>query len=354
MNNIDLDDISLYRDIIVLYCPKKVGSTSLVSSIRLWATEKYYVFHTHDESIYESFGVYKDLTINDILKNTSVINKLTNEPRKIYFIDVFRTPIERKISEYFEELVTTHFNNITENIINYPIEKIIKRFNDIFPYISTKDYYRDIYNINYFKEFDFDNKYLIYTSNNITWIKLRLQDSSEWSNILTKLLGTEINLICDYETSNKDINILYEKFKSEYKLPFNFFKLIEENDELKFYMNFNDRYEYLNKWNKNMSGLYKSFTQIEFDFYNKISLENKFYEIKKSGHYFDDGCLCLDCSNNRSIVTNDYNDNDNKQKFNLKKYRKIIHQSDIQHRYSIFVKCYYDDNKIVDMVYSVI
>lgn len=123
--NYDLNDPTLYRDIIVLYCPKKVGSTSIVSSIRLFATDKFFVFHTHDENIFTSPDNNNNLTIKNILKNNY---------RKIYIIDIFRTPIERKMSEFFEELVILHFNNLPENLIHYPLEKIIKRFNDIFRY----------------------------------------------------------------------------------------------------------------------------------------------------------------------------------------------------------------------------
>lgn len=349
--NIDLEDPSIYRDLVLLYCPKKVGSTSVVSSIRLYASDKYYVLHTHDNTVFRTGLPYKNLTVRDILKNNCVLNKLTNEPRKIYVIDIFRTPIERKISEYFEDLVTVHFNNLPENLINYPLEKVINRFNDIFPYISTTDYYKDIYNVPYPKEFDFENKYLLYTSNNITWIKLRLQDSDEWSSILTKILGTEIKILKDYQTENKNIGLLYEKIKKDYKLPYNYFQLISNLDELNYYLNDQEKEEYLEKWNKKIIGIYNSFSKNEFNLYVRISNENQFYTITKSRHYFDNGCICKLCFENRNKIIQIMNNN--KKIFNLKKYDPILHENNSDYKCNIFIKCFYDDGKIVDMVYQV-
>lgn len=349
--DIDLTDPMIYRDIILLYCPKKVGSTSLVSSIRLSASDKYHVFHTHDEDIFTSSGTYKNLTVHDIFKNTCIMNKLTNEPRKIYVIDIFRTPIERKISEYFEEVCTIHFNNIEDNLVNYSLNKITERFNNIFPYISNQDYYREIYNIPKIEQFDFENKYLIYSSNNVTCIKLRLNDSDEWSNILTKILGTEITIVKDYETTNKKIGLFYEKFKKEYKIPYNLFKQIEESEELKFYYNDKERTEYLNKWLKNIIGIYNSFTPIEYNFYKKISLDNQFYDIKKSGHYFDDGCVCTICSDKRKKILSNIKMN---IKIKVIEYCTILHDFDSNPHSKIFVKCFYPNSDIIDMVYNVI
>jgi hypothetical protein len=339
--NYDINDPSLYRDIIVLYCPQKVGSTSLVSSIRLFATDKFFVFHTHDNNIFTSPDNNNNLTVQNILKNNY---------RKIYIIDIFRTPIERKISEFFEELVILHFNNLPENLINYPLEKIIKRFNDIFPYISTIDYYKDIYNIPFPKEFDFENKYISYTSNNITWIKLRLQDSLYWSEILTKIFGTEIKIIKDYETQHKLTSELYKKFKNEYKLPYNYYKLMEENDELNFYLNYHEKNDYLNKWINN-NNIYIPFSKYEFDFYIKISNENKFYDLKKSGHYFDNGCSCNNCFENRKLIIEDIKNHENN--FDIKKYKPILHNFNSEYKSNIFIKYFYENDKIIDMIYTV-
>jgi hypothetical protein len=144
-----MNNINLYRDIIVIYCPPKVGSTSLVTSLRLCCSDKFMIFHTHEESLFKFENkLNKDLTISDILKNNNIIgNDLIKKNRKIYFIDIYRSPIERKISEFFENLSLYHFNNLEDNIANYNVNKIIKRFNDIFLHIASEDYYTSRYKL---------------------------------------------------------------------------------------------------------------------------------------------------------------------------------------------------------------
>lgn len=69
-----MNNINLYRDIILIYCPPKVGSTSLVTSLRICASDKFMVFHTHHETIFKfADGKTKDLTVTDILKNINII-----------------------------------------------------------------------------------------------------------------------------------------------------------------------------------------------------------------------------------------------------------------------------------------
>ena len=132
------------------------------------------------------------INVYDLIRNGEFINEKSKKQRKIYIIDIFRTPIERKISEFFEYICQFHFNNTEEFIINYPVQKLIKRFNDIYPYFSDEDYFNERYNIEYkLEQFDFEKKFIIYEKNNVTYIKLRLIDSKEWSNILSNIFRGE-------------------------------------------------------------------------------------------------------------------------------------------------------------------
>jgi hypothetical protein len=304
----DEKDDSLFRDIVVLYCPQKVGSTSLITSLRLSATKQLFTMHTHDNIILKNSISDMDLCITDILNNTSVFNIQTQEPRRIYIIDVYRTPMERKISEFFHEISTFHFNNEERKIASYPLSKIIQRFNNVFPYTSNEDYFREKFGLNTDElpreedQFDFQKKYLLIEKNGVSYIKLRLKDSHEWGRILTKLLGVEITIVKDYETSEKDIGIVYQQFLREYKLPFNFFKMLEECKQLKYYYDFQERSEYLMTWWKRISGLYIPWTKEEYLFYKNISFENKSYFLPLKRHYKDDGCLCERCKIKRAIV----------------------------------------------------
>ena len=113
------------QNIVFVYCPPKVGSTSLVSSIRLFANDKYNVIHLHNESILKI--LYNiDVSIIDLIKYNGILGK------NIYVFDVYRHPIENKISVFFEKLEKFHFNSSVDIIEKFPIEKIIASFNNLF------------------------------------------------------------------------------------------------------------------------------------------------------------------------------------------------------------------------------
>jgi len=291
-----LNNTELYNNIIFIYTPPKVGSTSLVSSIRISASHKFSIIHIHDEIMLNFFTGINSITINEIIQYNSYIGK------NVYVIDVYRTPIERKFSEFFEKISPYHFNNSEENINNYSVKRISDRFNKLFPYLGTGDHYIDKYNIPLPESFDTINKFLNIRCNNINYIKLRLKDSDKWGKILSQILGTEIVIINDYETNNKIIGNIYKKFKNEYKLPANYFETIKNDKYLLFYYSEEERNNYLSLWNNKLSETVVSYTESEYLFYVNLNLENQFYNDLQSEHYIDNGCLCKGCSLKRTKI----------------------------------------------------
>jgi len=334
--NINLNKI--YRDIVVVYCPEKVGSTTIVSSLRVSNSDKLMVFHTHDNKIADLLNCkVNTINVSDIILNNKILNPYTNMPRKIYIIDIFRTPIERKISFFFQKISEIHFNNSELNISNYPIDKLIKRFNDIFIHMDDVDYYNTHFNCKKIDKFDFKKKYIIEEIDNIFYIKLRLQDSEHWGDILSEIFNTKILKILDYTTADKNIGNMYKNFKSNYKLPYNYYKLIENNISLDIYMDFDEKKNYLNYWFEKISDSHIPFSNIEYNIYKKISEENKFYCANSSNiHYTDDGCLCKKCSNQRAIaINNELN--------NIPQTIYIRHQYDEFYDNSIYLKLFSSD-----------
>lgn len=344
INNIDSK--LLFRDIVILYCPKKVGSTTISSSIRVSASDKFAVFHTHNEILSNSLEAKnKDFCFSDVIRNNSIFNINTQQPRKVYIIDIYRTPVERKLSEFFQEISISHFYNTEENIKKYSFDKINKRFNDIFPYLGDTDYYGEKYNIDKPEEFDFEKKYIMYEKNGVIYIKLRLIDSKYWGEILSNLLNTEITIVNENNTDNKLIGDLYKEFKKLYKLPYNFFNMLENCKHLKYYYNHTERFEYLNYWYNRITGIHEPFKLDEYNFYKKINIENKYKDIDKLFHYRDYGCLCINCSNNRKKLLDDI-------KNGVENNNYIIHDinSDININTYLVVKLFYkdeDDNEII-------
>lgn len=294
---------NVYRDLIILYCPEKVGSSSIASSIRISAAEKFMVFHTHVDVVAEIINPCIKIRVADLLNNNKILNPYTNEYRKIYVIDIFRTPIERKISYFFQKISDIHFNNLESNICGYPIEKIFKRFNDLFVHLNEIDYFNSFYGCEKIDKFDFESKYIIKEKDNVVYIKLRLQDSQFWGEILSNILKTKIHIIHDYKTSSKNIGELYNKFINEYKLPYNFYQLMADNPILDIYLTKQEKKNYLKKWIGKVCETHIPFTTLEYQIYKKISEENKFYCSNTANlHYGDDGCLCHNCSEKRKIV----------------------------------------------------
>ena len=284
------------NNLIFVYTPPKVGSTTLVSSIRISASHLFTVFHIHDEIMLNVLTGINNVTINELIEYNAKIGK------NVYVIDVYRTPIERKISEFFEKIGPIHFNNSEENLNNYNIDLVLKRFNSLFPYIGNGDYYSEKYNLILPKSFDFENKYLYEEVNGVKYIKLRLKDSKEWGSILTKILGTEIYIINQYKTEDKSIGQLFRRFKQIYRLPINFYENIKHCKYLNYYYSNSEKQNYLNEWLNKITEHFDPFTVNEYQFYLKFSIENKYYNDFQTEHYTDYGCLCRLCSKKRSEI----------------------------------------------------
>ena len=297
---------------VFIYTPPKVGSTSLVSSLRLSLSKTFNVVHLHDDNMLQILYEVNNITIQQLIKYNSSIDK------KVYVIDIYRSPVERKISEFFEKLGGYHFNNTDDKMNMYPLEKVINRFNKVFPYISNEDHYNEKYGVTKIDEkssdgqsvhggllFDTNKKYMMEVKDNVTYIKLRLKDSTEWGSILTSIFGKEVYIVSDYETEKKTLGDLYRRFKNEYRLPPNFYNLLEYDIGLKTYYSVEERQEYLNGWkNKSLdeSQVFEQYTPEQYTFYYQLCIDNHFYTDMQREHYLDSGCICMACCMKRKSI----------------------------------------------------
>ena len=64
------DDLNIEknRKLIFVYCPPKVGSTTLVSSLRLSASDKLTILHLHKEIMLKVLYNITDVTVNEIIQ----------------------------------------------------------------------------------------------------------------------------------------------------------------------------------------------------------------------------------------------------------------------------------------------
>lgn len=319
------------QNYIFVYTPPKVGSTTLVTSLRISLGKSYNIIHIHDNIMLSVLTDIHDVTVNDI------IEYLGKKEKRVFVIDIYRTPIERKISEFFEKISPYHFNNTEENISKYSLKRITDRFNKVFPYLAVGEHYFEKYNIAEPIMFNFETKYTLQEINNIKYIKLRLCDVNLWGSILSKLLKSDIVIVNDYSTETKNIGELYKIFKTNYKLPINFFDLMEKCKYLEFYYSVDERKKYLNEWRMRIEEKFIPYTEDEYKFYVMLYLENQYINDIQQDHYIDDGCCCDLCKNKRreyffkakrgekitEKITHNALVNENVQQRNIKMYEII-------------------------------
>ena len=63
------------NNIIMIFCPSKVGSSSLVTSLNLSLSDKYKTFHLHNETTLKYLYDLKDISVNDVIKIISKYKK---------------------------------------------------------------------------------------------------------------------------------------------------------------------------------------------------------------------------------------------------------------------------------------
>jgi hypothetical protein len=282
---------------IIVFCPPKVGSTTLVTSLRMSLGKYANVLHIHDEHMIGVLTGIHDITVNDLINYIS----LTEE--SLFIIDVYRTPIERKMSEYFDKL-TFHFNNSEENIGKYNIQILIDRFNKLFPYIATSEHYLDKYNLDNPIPFNFETKYTLQKINNIQYLKLRLTDINVWPTILSAVFNARVVIVNDHLTSNKFLGNKYAEFKNKYRLPSNFYDQLVTDKNLLFYFDNIERTNYLDTYERIIDNAAVPFTQAEYKVYLEITLRNQFYTVIEKDHYIDNGCSCNACCVKRKELYN--------------------------------------------------
>lgn len=285
---------SVIKKTIFIYSAPKVGSTSLVSTFRVFGAHALNVIHVHDERMLEAIVGVKNVSICDLIYYTQKI--LGHE---VYVVDVYRTPIERKMSTFFEKIALFHFNTIPPRMNTYPMIKLIRRFNKLFPHIGEGDWFLDKFNIPVPDMFDADAGYISVSKMGVTFIKLRLADCDKWPTILTTIFGIPIKtVITDYEGQGKIIKDVYSSFKDQYLIPRHFLRTIEQSRDFVYYMSEMERDAYISKWTKKTTSLKTTaFSVSEFIMYMHISAENQIsHDAIQPNHYRDEGCICKSCS----------------------------------------------------------
>ena len=218
---------------IFCLCSGKTASTSLFNS---FAALGYNVMHVHSTQYFLSRIVrkahvpYAGFSIIDFI-NYSM--ELSNKP--IIVIDVFRDPIERKISAFFQGLQRVFMKKIN-NIYNEElswlqfkmkyfenINDLIEIFNKYFllfheNYYAHDEWTLDGYNFDLYP-FDSQMKYSRYEHRNKFYFLLRFDDLKNWSKIFRRYGFDNFSLATQNISSGKDYSGLYQRFRENFFFP---------------------------------------------------------------------------------------------------------------------------------------
>lgn len=169
--------------------------------------------------------------------------------KKIYLIDSYRTPIERKTSSFFENISRLYPDYKTKTA-----EEIIKYFNE--NWLEQLENYQSIdsimeyYNVENFTEFDFKKKYVIKEKDNKVFIKILYSDIKNWGSILSEIFNKQILISSRNIGCTKPYAIKYRIFKKKYKIPISYLNIIENDKSFKIFNTEINQKKYINKWKK--------------------------------------------------------------------------------------------------------
>lgn len=225
---------------VFVYCGGKCGGLTLFFTFLI---NDYQSIHTHSNNYYQE-------TSGDKYTIFDNINLSSKNYEKIYIIDSYRTPIERSISSFFQN-IELHLPNYK----NLSIQEIMSIFNNHNLY-KCEDYHpmNEVlthYNIPLFDNFNFKKGYNIVEQDNKIFIKLLFKDINNWDKILSEIFGKNIIIHNENLSENKEYNDLYKKFKENYKIPKHYLlnELIYDR-EFKIYNTETEQSKYIEEWLK--------------------------------------------------------------------------------------------------------
>lgn len=198
---------------------------------------------------YKCFKAHSKNHFNKIY-NQDLIEYINNcsSKKELYLIDSYRTPIERKISSFFQDI-----KNHVPDYKNKTSEELIDIFNS--EYINKLEEYHTInsimteYGLEPFDKFDFDKKYIIKKKGNLIFIKILFSDIIRWENILSEIFKKRIILYNSNLSIEKNYISEYNDFKRKYKVSQSYINNILKNDkQFKIFNTKEQQEKYINKY----------------------------------------------------------------------------------------------------------
>jgi len=223
---------------VFVFCGGKCGGATLTKTL---SESEYKVCHLHDS---KTTGIIEsDIDTKNVFNIIDEISKT----KTVYIIDVYRRPIERKISAFFQNIdieLPNYKNYETDELINYFNLNCLLYLENYHPIDEVLEHYK----LPLFNSFDFKKGYNIIEHENKKIIKILFNDLPKWENILSNIFCKNIKLVSENLTQNKkDIYHLFQSFKKQYKIPKDYIYLIKKNNEFKIYNKKINQKKYIKK-----------------------------------------------------------------------------------------------------------
>jgi len=221
---------------VFVYCCGKAGSSTLYKTLM---NNNFKCIHTHSSDYYINHTCFAKFE-PDVF---NLIQECSRD-KNIYIIDSYRTPIERRLSSFFQHLTNEELEYTYDKIENM-IDHVIYEIED---YTSINEVL-DHFDLPRFSTFDFNKKYNLLKYKNINFIKLRFQDINEWEHILTDIFKKPIKIHKENISDSKIYSNLYKEIKNKYKIPEYMIDYIKNDTESKIYLSEEEFNNYINYWN---------------------------------------------------------------------------------------------------------
>ena len=204
-----------------------------------------------------NFTCYNIHTIQQVEhKHEHIIHKIidkTTKSRKIYVFDIYKLPIEKKVSTFFQNATPTQLREYKDKSINDIIEVFNKTQLSNMTWYNPCNEIMSYYSIPQITSFDFKKGYGVTEKDNIVVIKLLSKDINRWHTILGDILGTKIKPSAKKKecsvASCKNYQRLYQYFMYVYRPPSDYIENVLVSDkEFIMYNTKEDKEEYISKW----------------------------------------------------------------------------------------------------------
>ncbi|WP_371017771.1 putative capsular polysaccharide synthesis family protein [Pseudalkalibacillus sp. JSM 102089] len=247
--------------ILLVYTMGKVGSSSIVNSIRQTGMLEvqphsltfnkrgtYFVIPPRDWK-----GKTRDVIKTLLLKAKVASWKIITRNKKIKVISIVREPISRNLSAFFEQAqyVSSDFLNKS----NDEIEQLFWKYaNHNAPLVWFDKEINKVFGIDVYQTPLNDSNYSIIKHKNVELLILRLENLAEYERVIGEFLDVkEFSLNNANVGSNKEYSAKYNEIKKSIEIPENYLNQMYESKYMQHFYSKSEITHYRKKYNKHMS-----------------------------------------------------------------------------------------------------